>query len=158
MIPEAPYLFASAALSLSVGSLAGLVWAFRRVGEWAAHDFFRLRQIVEFGFANALLAMALLPLMAVTGDLAASVRVASAVALLYTVSSILIHRRRITRARVAIGRGLYAAIGLFDLVLIAVAVVGIGVGTIGAYQGLLFLGLVRPMFSFTLVLRTIDHE
>lgn len=52
MIPEAPFFFSIAALSGSLAGLAGLVAGLRRGSDMPGHDLFRLREIVEFSFAN----------------------------------------------------------------------------------------------------------
>jgi hypothetical protein len=70
VIPEAPFVFSIAALSVTLAGFAGLVAAFRRGGDWTAITVFRLREIAEFGFGNALLALVLIPLSATTGDVA----------------------------------------------------------------------------------------
>ena len=61
MIPEAPFFFSIAALSGSLAGLAGLVAGLRRGSDMPGHDLFRLREIVEFSFANVLLAISTIP-------------------------------------------------------------------------------------------------
>ena len=68
MTSDVGFLFAAAAVSMSLASLAGLVIAFRRTGVWAAYDLFRLRQIVEWGFANVVLALVTFPLAGIGGS------------------------------------------------------------------------------------------
>jgi hypothetical protein len=57
VIPEAPYLFSVAALSVTLAGFAGLVAAFRRGSELTPIDIYRLRQIAEFGLGDALIAL-----------------------------------------------------------------------------------------------------
>jgi hypothetical protein len=70
MIPEGPFLSAVGAVNLSLAGLAGLVATLRRdsSGEFSALDRFRLREIVEFSFANALFALALVPMSGTLGS------------------------------------------------------------------------------------------
>ena len=74
MITEAPFLFSIAALPVSLAGFAGLVAAFRRGGAWEAIHLFRLREIAEFGFANAFIALLPVPLFASIADRAAGLR------------------------------------------------------------------------------------
>ena len=96
MIAQAPFVFSIGALNLSLAGLAGLVATLRRgsAGEFPALDRFRLREIVEFSFANALLALALVPMATTIGDVEVTVRILGAGALAYQLTSSLLLRRR----------------------------------------------------------------
>ena len=83
MIAEAPFLFSIATLSTALSGLAGLVAALRRGEGLRPLDLYRLRQIVEFAFANALFAVSLVPLAAFTGQLETAVRIAATAAMIY---------------------------------------------------------------------------
>ena len=75
MLPEAPFLFSVAALSVTLAGFAGLVAAFRRGADWKAMDVFRLREIAEFGLGNALITLLVVPLSTTTGDLPTALRI-----------------------------------------------------------------------------------
>jgi hypothetical protein len=64
VIPESPFVFSIAALSVTLPGFAGLIAAFRRGSEWGTMDLFRVREIIEFGFVNAFLALLTVPLVA----------------------------------------------------------------------------------------------
>ena len=75
MIPEAPFLFSIAAVSASLAGLAGLVAGLRRGADFRPMDLFRLREIVEFAFANVLLALSTIPAALILGDTSSALRV-----------------------------------------------------------------------------------
>jgi hypothetical protein len=64
VIPESPFVFSIAALSVTLAGFAGLIAAFRRGSEWGTMDLFRVRELIEFGFVNAFLALLTVPLVA----------------------------------------------------------------------------------------------
>jgi hypothetical protein len=155
MLAEAPYFYAMATLSLTLAGLAGLAAALRRGAAPSELDVFRLREIVEFGFTNALLALATIPLTTGLGD-TAGVRVVSAlaVAALVADSTLLLRRSRtipdLRRRTIVLPiAGLGAAI-------FAAALVAEASGTVLALEWVLLLNLVRPMLAFTFVLRSLD--
>jgi hypothetical protein len=96
VIPEAPFLFSVAALSVTLAGFAGLVAAFRRGGEWTSMTVFRLREIAEFGLGNALVALLAIPLATTLGDLAAALRICGAIGVVFVIAGglLLIRRRR----------------------------------------------------------------
>jgi len=155
VIAEAGFLFAVTALNMSLASLAGLVVAFRRSGSWAAYDLYRLRQIVEFGFANALLSLALIPLSAMAGSVASAVTIVAGVAIAYFVVYVLVLTRR-WRA-VAPGEFPVVVIGL-DLVVILLLVATIALDTVAVWEWALLALTARPMIAFLLVLSTLRTE
>jgi hypothetical protein len=157
VIPEAPFLFSIAALSASLAGLAGLVAALRRGEGLRPIDAFRLREIVEFAFANVLFCVAIIPLSQIvpggTGDV---VRVAAGLAILYGVASTVVLARRSRRARIAWTRGWAgAALGLLITTVLAALAV-ISTGSIASYEALLVLMLARPMVAFLLVLSSFE--
>ena len=81
MIPDLPFLLSIAALSGSLAGLAGLVGGLRRGEGLRPIDRFRLREIVEFAFANTLLALSMVPLANLLSSVDAAVRVVAAAAL-----------------------------------------------------------------------------
>jgi hypothetical protein len=155
VIPESPFLFAVAAVSMSLASLAGLVVGFRRSGSWAAHDTYRLRQIVEFGFANALLALALIPLVPTVGSADVAVRFIAGVALAYFgIGSVVLLRRWRALSLTGFPRGIVA----FDLVLLALLLNAIVTPNVTAWEWALLAFVARPMLAFLLVLATLRPE
>ena len=98
MIPEAPYLFSVAALSVTLAGFAGLVAAFRRGSELMPIDIYRLRQIAEFGLGTALIALSTIPLSTTTGDVALALRICGAIGVLFVfggVAPLLSRQRRL---------------------------------------------------------------
>lgn len=157
MLPEAPFLFSVAGLSASLAGLAGLVVGLRRGSDLRPVDHFRLRQIVEFAFANVVLAIGLVPLANILGTVETAVRVATVVALTYTIVSglYLIRRSRIDELPWTLGW--IAGVLVLNIGLIATGVVAISAGSIGWYEATLVLMLVRPMFAFLLVIESIHR-
>ncbi|HEY6203076.1 MAG TPA: hypothetical protein VI056_08525 [Candidatus Limnocylindria bacterium] len=156
MIAEAGFLFAIAAVSMSLASLAGLVVAFRRSGSWAAYDLYRLRQIVEFGFANVLIALALIPLVPILGAVEAAVRLVAAVAMVVFVAHVVILVRR--RHETSPNIGLPFAVVLVDVVVVMLITAAIVLGTVPAWESALLALLARPMLAFLLVLVTLRGD
>ena len=156
MIAESPFLFAVAAVSMSLASLAGLVVAFRRTGSWAGYDLYRLRQIVEFGFANALLALALIPLVPILGSVESAVRIIASIALAVFAVHVIVLLRRRRQTSPAIG--LPWAVFLVDLLLVGLTAAAIVIATLPAWEVALLALLARPMVAFLLVLATLRPE
>jgi hypothetical protein len=154
LIAEAGFLFAVTAVNMSLASLAGLVVAFRRGGAWAAYDLYRLRQIVEFGFANALFALALVPLSASVGSVESAVRVVALAAFVYFVVDVLVLVRR---WRGVSGEFPLLVIAL-DLALIFGLVTAVVLGTVAAWEWVLLALTARPMAAFLLVLSTLRSD
>ena len=159
MIPEAPFVFSIGALNLSLAGLAGLVATLRRgsAGEFPALDRFRLREIVEFSFANALLALALVPMASTIGDVEVTVRILGAGALAYQLTSSLLLRRRQLARDLAVARPALALILVLNLAILVAGVLCVLTGSIGAYEWLLLSLLARPMLAFVLVLESFEH-
>jgi hypothetical protein len=158
VIPEAGFLFSIAGLSASFAGLAGLVMAFRRGGDVRPIDTFRLRQMVEFSFANIIIAVSVLPLSVLLGTEGAAARwVAGAIAL-YAIATNVVFARRTRRAGLR-WRGWWAisALGVTFASLV-VAAITIMTGNFGAFEALLVLILVRPMLPFLLVLNSWESE
>ena len=158
MIPEAPYLFSVAALSVTLAGFAGLVAAFRRGSELLPIDVYRLRQIAEFGLGNALIALATIPLSTTTGDLTLALRICGAIGVLFIVGgvSLLLRRQR----RLGGGPGqprLNAAIVVIDPAAITAGVATLSVGSVALFERELLFLLARPMLAFTFVLASLRH-
>jgi cbb3-type cytochrome oxidase subunit 3 len=150
------FLFATAAVNMSLASLAGLVIAFRRTGIWAAHDLFRLRQIVEWGFANVLLALLVFPLSSWLASEMSALRAVGAVALLYIAVNLLAleRRRRGTRDLIRVTP---LIVGV-DVALVMLATATIILATMTAWELTLLALIARPMLAFLFVLATLGRE
>jgi hypothetical protein len=159
VIPEATYMFAVAGLNLSLAGLAGLVATLRRgsAGQFSAMDRFRLREIVEFSFANALFALAVVPMSTTIGSSETAVRILSASVIAYQVAFVFVLVRRQMARGLPIGRGWAVFIGLLNFLIVLAAGAGIIWATVAAYQWLLLLLLARPMVAFVVVLASFEH-
>ena len=159
MIPEATFMFAVAGLSLSLAGLAGLVATLRRgnAGEFSVLDRFRLREIVEFSFANALFALALVPMSATLTRPDSAVRVLSALILVYLVAvvTVLVRRQIARELPFKMWWGIF--IGTLNGLIIVAAGTAILTGSVAAYEWLLLLLLARPMVAFVVVLASFEH-
>ena len=158
MIPEAPYIFSVAALSVTLAGFAGLVAAFRRGGEWTAMTVFRLREIAEFGLGNAFLALLLIPLATTLGDLSAALRICGAGGIIFVLIGgvVLIRRRR--ALRLAPEMGWYVLGGATDVGAIGAGIAAAVAGTVGLFEWQLLFLLARPMLAFALVLASLRHD
>lgn len=157
MIAEAPYLFSVAALSVSLAGFAGLVAAFRRGSELQPIDIYRLRQIAEFGFGSALIALSTIPLATTTGDLALSVRICGTAGVLFILGGVSLLLRRQRRLGLRGQAGLNPAIIAIDLTSIAAGLATVAIGSVGLFEWELLLLLARPMLAFTFVLAALRH-
>jgi hypothetical protein len=161
MIPEATFLFSIAGLSASLAGLAGLVVGLRRGSDLRPIDHFRLRQIVEFAFANVVLAVGIIPLGTLTGSTETAVTLAALVALSYAIGSGLFLIRRSRLEGLSWTVGWVAGVLVLNLSMIACGVLALLTGSIGWYEAMLVFLLVRPMFAFLLVIESIhraEHE
>jgi hypothetical protein len=156
VLPEAPFFLSLAGLNASLAGLAGLVAALRRGTGLGPLELFRLRQIVEFSFANILLAVAPVPAAALLGSPGGAVRAAAvaAVAVLVAGTAGLVRRHR--RAGLAGTAGWYASVAALDVAALAAGAAAAASGDVGAYEALLVLLLARPMLAFLLVLAAFD--
>ena len=158
MIPEAPYLFSVAALSVTLAGFAGLVSAFRRGSELMPIDIYRLRQIAEFGLGNALIALLTIPLSTTTGDLTLTLRICGALGVLFIFGGVALLLRRQKRLSLRGQAGLTPIIIVIDLANIAAGVATVVVGSIGLFEWQLLFLLSRPMLAFTFVLASLRHD
>jgi hypothetical protein len=156
MIPEAPFLFSIAGLSASLGGLSGLVAGLRRGTEMRPVDLFRLREIVEFSFANVLLALATIPLALILGSTSDAARIVAIAALAYVVLHLVVLIRRNRRFQVATSRVAEAAVILLGLAALGATVATVATGSIGAFEVLLIVLLARPMLAFLFVLASFE--
>jgi hypothetical protein len=160
VIPEAPFLFSIAGISASLAGLAGLVAGLRRGTDLRPMDLFRLREIVEFAFANVILALSTVPMVLIVGDTGNALRIQAVIALLYTIMHIAVLVRRGLRYALPYARAWTAVAAIADLGIIFSVVATLTSGTlpvtIGAFEALLLVLVVRPMFAFLLVLASFD--
>jgi hypothetical protein len=156
VISEAPFLFAVAGLSASLAGLAGLVAGLRRGADIRSLDVYRLREIVEFAFANALLSLSTIPVAVALDSTSDAVRIVAAAALAYTVVHVAVLVRRSRRFALPRSRAWVAVAVFVDLttpILVAVCVVS---GSVAAFEALLLVLLFRPMAAFLLVLESFE--
>ena len=151
MIPEAPFVFSIAAVSGSLAALAGLVAGLRRGEGLSALDLYRLREIVEFAFANVLLALSVIPLTTILGTEAA-VRLVGSLVIVYLIAYGLLLERRRREARIATYRSWTIIVLAVNVTVIGAAILALATGAIWALEFLLLVLLARPMMAFVLVL------
>jgi hypothetical protein len=156
VIAEAPFMFSIAGLSASLAGLAGLVAGLRRGADIRPIDLFRLRQIVEFAFANVLLALATLPLATQFG-LADGVRLAAFGAVAYASASSAILLRRMRIAGLDWSGAWRTTVSALSLTLLVTAGWAIWSGSIVAWQVVLIGLLARPMLAFLFVLASFER-
>jgi hypothetical protein len=155
MISEAPFLFAIAGLSASLAGLAGLVAALRRGSDLRPMDAFRLREIVEFSFANILFAVGMVPLSVILG-VTDAVNIAALLVFAYTVGSSLILVGRSRRDSISFTRGWGSLAATLNLVILAAIAADLWTSSIIAYEVTLVALLTRPMLAFLLVLGSFE--
>ena len=153
MTTDVGFLYAMAGVSMSVASIAGLVVAFRRTGMWAQHDLVRLRQIVEWGFGNAVLALSTFPIVGLVGSEAAGLRIVGAVAVGYLVAMIIISLRRWGTNRSLVR--ITPLVVVVDLAAIMLTTSAAILGAMTAWELALLVLLIRPMIVFVWVLATL---
>lgn len=156
MIPEAPFLFSIAGISASLAGLAGLVAGLRRGSDVRPIDLYRLREIVEFAFANVLLALGTVPLVLVIGNTSDALRIAALTALVYLVVHVAVLIGRQRRHALPNSRAWAVGVIALDLATLVTVVATVASGTVGAYEALLVALLVRPMLAFLLVLASFE--
>lgn len=158
MIAETPYFFSIAALSVSLAGFAGLIAAFRRGAEWRPMDLFRVREIIEFGFVNAILALLTVPLIATVHDVSRTASIVCALVAAYLlVTSILLVRRR---ESLDLPRtfGWYVPATLVTGAAFVLAVAGAVTAEPALLLWTLLAMLGRPMLAFVLVLALLRND
>ena len=156
MIPDAAFVFSVAGLNASFAGLGGLLIGLRRGDDVRPLDTLRLRQVVEFAFANLLLAISVQPLVVLFGP-DDGFRLSGALALVFIVGALPILQRRVARVGIPWGRWWAAsaiALTTTGAVLAAATVIAPAAGT---YELLMIVMLARPMVTFLLVLGAIDE-
>jgi hypothetical protein len=144
-------------LSASLAGLAGLVASLRRGSDLRPLDAFRLREIVEFAFANILLAVGLIPLsQLLEGGTSAAVRIAAVLAIAYVLGSSVVLICRTRANSISTTRGWVLAALVVDLAMIGSGLWAIVSGSIAVYEATLVALLARPMLAFMLVLASFE--
>lgn len=156
MIPDAGFVFSVASLNASLAGLGGLLIALRRGSEVRPLDTLRLRQVVEFAFANVLLAISIQPLVALLGE-DGGFRLCGGMALVLVVGAVAVLPRRVARVGIAWGRWWAAAAIALTAIGAVLAAATVIAPTAGTYELLMVVLLARPMATFLLVLGTIDE-
>ena len=158
MITESPFLFSIAALSASLAGLAGLVAGLRRGEGLSPLDLFRLREIVEFAFANVLLAISTVPLTTLLGSAQTAVRIVAVVAIVYIVAVVALLVRRQRSWSISGSGGWYAPALVVDAATLVAAVATVVEGSAGPFEAMLVALLARPMLAFAFVLASFEHR
>ena len=141
-----------------MAGLAGLVAGLRRGSEVRPLDAFRLRQIVEFCFANILLAISLLPLTTLMPTPAAAVRLVAAAAFVYVLLTIIVLVQRTEREGIPMTRGWTIGAAALSGTSLLASFAALSDGSLPWLQVTLILVLARPMFAFLLVLSSFNRE
>lgn len=158
MIPDAAFVLSIAGLNASFAGLGGLLVGLRRGPDLTPLEALRMRQVVEFAFANLLLALSIQPAALLLGDPQAGIRVSAAATLMYVLCVMVVLRRRV--ARVGISWEHRWAASAVGLTIMAAALAGdaIVAPTAGIFELLLVVMLGRPIVALVLVLGTIDED
>jgi hypothetical protein len=154
MIPETPFFLVIATLSGSLAGLAGLVAGLRRE-RFGAIDLFRLREIVEFAFVNALISLSSIPLVRLLGGGAPMVRIVGTAAGVYLLLHATVLFRRLRRVSIALSTWVRVA-ATIDLAIVALALACLLSGELALLEILLILLLGRPMTVFLFVLASFE--
>jgi hypothetical protein len=155
MPPEAPLLFSIAGLSASLAGLAGLVAGLRRGPRLAPMELYRLREIVEFSFANVILALSTVVLPNAVGGRAA-IAIVAAAGLLYLLVDAAILFRRLARAGIPVTRPWVVAASVIDAMAIGIGLGAMGSGEMSVLEALFIVFMARPMVAFLFVLSSFE--
>ena len=157
MIPEAGFLLSIAGLNASFAGLGGLLIGLRRGPDLRPLEALRLRQVVEFAFANLLLAISVQPLVALMGPDAA-VRLSGGLSFACIVLAMPLLQHRVARIGISWGRRWAASAISVSAVGAFLAAATVFTPSAGLYELLLVAMLARPMVVFVLVLGSLDQE
>jgi len=115
-----------------------------------------VRQIVEWGFANVVLALAGIPLASALGSVSSTIRVVAAAAFVYLTANVivLVRRRGSDRDLVRVGPLVVAVDVLFFSLVTATVILG----DITALELTLIVLVARPMIAFLMVLGSLGRE
>lgn len=155
MIPDAAFVLSVAGLNASLAGLGGLLVGLRRGSEMRPLDALRLRQVVEFAFANLLVAISVQPTVALLGT-DPGLRVSGALAFACIVVALPLLHRRVARVGISWGPWWAASAIALSLAGATLSAAIVMVPSAGLLELLLVVMLVRPMATFLLVLSTLD--
>lgn len=157
-MPQVQFLFSIAGLSVTLVGFSGLIAALRRDTPRSPLVAYRLRQIPEMALASALVALITLPLADLTDSATTAIRIASAIALVFTFVHMIILFRRV-RTQLGHYRAVnwVIAIGI-DVTLLGVAVLAIIVARAAVYEWLLVFMLARPAVAFVMALTDVTES
>ncbi len=150
-MPQAAFLLSVAGLNASFAGLGGLLVGLRRAADPQPLDGLRLRQVVEFAFANLLLAIVVQPSVELLGA-ETGLRVCSGSSLVYMAVALPVLQRRVARVGIAWGRWWAASAVALTLIGAVIAAATLLAPSAGLYELLLVVMLARPMVTFLLVL------
>jgi hypothetical protein len=119
-------------------------------------DLFRLREIVEFAFANVLLALSTIPIALAVGNESDGFRIVAAGALAYLVVHIVVLVGRSRRSALPATRGWVIAAGTVNVAVLVLGIATLATGSLEPFEGLLLALLARPMLAFLLVLASFE--
>jgi hypothetical protein len=152
-----PFFLTMAGISLSLAGFAGLLASFRQPTQpWTVTDLWRLRRIVNRSFASLFLALAPVPLFGIIGDEAATIRIASTVfaaVVLFDLVMLTPEWRRLWPG----DRGLYVA-WLISGSIGLLALANVAWASAGVYELGLVLILLWPVGIFMRVLASVRAE
>ena len=132
--------------------------ALRRGAGLSNEEVFRLREIVEFCFANILIALGLVPASQLLGSTESAIRVFGVGVLVYGVATGLILRRRQVPSGLPAWRSWYAIAALLNILGLAASLAAGSTGSIAAFQVVLLILLARPMAAFVFVLQKLESS
>jgi hypothetical protein len=156
MIPDAGFVFSIAGLNASLAGLGGLLIGLRRGADARPLDTLRLRQVVEFAFANLLLAISVQPFVMLLGS-DGGFRLSAGLALVSIIVALPILQRRVARVGISWGRWWAASAIVLTAVGAVLAAATVIAPAAGTYELLMIVMLARPMVTFLLVLGAIDE-
>ena len=155
MIHEA-FLFSIAGISASLAGLAGLVAGLRRGSDVRSLDLYRLREIVEFAFANVMVALSTFPIVLMVGNTSDALRISALIALAYSIVHVSILVGRSRRDALPRSRAWFVIAGAIDIATLVTVFGTVATGTVQWYEALLLVLLARPMLAFLLVLASFE--
>jgi len=157
-VPPAPFLYSIAGLSASLAGLAGLVAALTRGPGSLPEDTFRLRQIVEYSFANVLFAISVFPIALMIGDDSLAIRDLSVLVAAYVIAVAVFIGRRGRRYGIPFeGWTRRIVVAAFGITLVTAAATAV-TGSVALFELLLILLLARPMIVFAQVLASFEER
>jgi hypothetical protein len=150
-------MFSVAAPSASLAGLAGLVAALRRHDGLRTIDMYRLQEIVEFAFANVLIALSFVVLASAIGETSAA-QVAGVGILAYLVVHTAGLYQRLGRVGLERRQRWMIVVLVIDGLAAVLAVATAVTGSIEGVEALLIVLLARPMISFLFVLSSLEDR